>query len=158
MKWRGAKSKNRRKSWLTVLCCKQPNKVSCINHSNTPGISMLILLKEAKRKQKWRTFARIHRLTYQQNTLLCAPSILKHRFSRSLLIGTQVDFKRSGKRSVPTMDAKGKDSLDNDYPRNEGTLANRFSPIKFLWTFLWDPTGIQNSPTPTPPPPQKKKK
>ena len=53
----------------------------------------------------------------------------------------------------PIIDAKGKDSLDNDYPRNEGRLANRFSPINVLSTFLWDPTGIQNSP----PPPQKKR-
>ena len=68
-------------------------------------------------------------------------------FQQKLLIGTPVDFKRFEKRSVPTIDAKGKDSLDNDYPRNEGRLAN------LLWKFLWDPTGIQN-----PPPPQKKKK
>ena len=114
---------------------------------------MHIFLKEAKRKQKWMTFAMIHRLTCQQNTLLRAPSILKHRFSRSLLIGTPVDFKRFEKRSVPTIDAKGKDSLDNDYPRNEGRLANRFFPINVLWTFLWDPTGIQNRP----PPPKKKR-
>ena len=98
------------------------------------------------------TFARIHRLTCQQNTLLCAPTILKHRFRRSLLIGTPVDFKRFEKRSVLTIDAKGKDSLDNDYPRNEGRLANRFSPTNVLWKFLWDPTGIQ-----IPPPPAKKK-
>ena len=101
------------------------------------------------------TFARIHRLTCQQNTLLRAPTILKHRFSRSLLIGTPVDFKRFEKRSVLTIDAKGKDSLDNDYPRNEGRLANRFSLTNVLWKFLWDPTGIQ---IPTPPPPKKKEK
>ena len=121
-----------------------------------PGISMHIFLKEAKWKQKWTTFARIHRLTCQQNTLVCAPTILKHRFSRSLLIGTPVDFKRFEKRSVPTIDAKGKDSLDNDYPRNKGRLANRFSPINVLWKLLWDPTGIQNPPPP--PPPQRKRK
>ena len=103
-------------------------------------------------KTKRATFAKIHRLTCQQNTLLCTPTILKHRFGRSLLIGTPVDFKRFEKRSVPTIDAKGKDSLDNYYPRNEGRLANRFSPINVLWKFLWDPTVIQN------PPPKKKKK
>ena len=98
---------------------------------------MHTFLKEAKRKQKWTTFARIHRLACQQNTLLCAPSILKHRFSRSLLVGTPVDFKRSEKRSVQTIDAKGKDLLDTDYPRNEGRIANRFSPRNVLWTFLF---------------------
>ena len=69
-----------------------------------------------------------------------------------MLIGTPVDFKRFEKRSVPTIDSKGKDSLDNDYPRNEGRLANRFSPINVLWKFVWDPTSIQA------PPPQKKKR
>ena len=77
-----------------------------------------------------------------------------YRFSRSLIIGTPVDFKRFEKRSVPTIDAKGKDSLDNDYSRNEGRLANRFPPINVLWKFLSDPTGIENPP----PPPKKKKK
>ena len=75
-------------------------------------------------------------------------------FQQKLLTGTPVDFKRFEKRSLPTIDAKGKDSLDNDYPRNEGRLANRFSPINVLWKFIWNPTGIQKSPTP---PPQKKK-
>ena len=103
------------------------------------------------------TFTRIHRLACQHNTLLCTPSILKHCFSRSLLIGTPVDFKRFEKRSVPTIDAKGKDSLDTDYPRNEGRLANRFFPRNVLWTFLfWDPTEKRQYPN-SPPPPQKKK-
>ena len=104
-------------------------------------------------KTKMDDISRIHRLTCQQNTLLCAPRILKHRCSRSLLIGTPVDFKRFEKRSVPTIDSKGKDSLDNDYPRNEGRLANRFFLINVLWTFLWDPTSIH----PLPPPPKKRK-
>ena len=120
---------------------------------------MHTFLKEAKRKQKWTTFARIHRLACQQNTLLCAPSILKHCFSRSLIIGTPVDFKRFEKRSVPTINAKGKDSLDTDSPRNEGRLANRFFPRNVLWTFLsWDPTEKSQYPkSPRPPPPAPKK-
>ena len=75
--------KTREKSWHTVLCCRRPNKVSCKNHSSTPGISMHAFLKETKRKQKWTTFTRIHmhRLACQRNTLPCAPSILKHRIS-----------------------------------------------------------------------------
>ena len=43
--------------------------------------------------------------------------------------------------------------MDNDYPKNEGRLANRFSPRNVFWKFLWDPTGIQ-----IPPPPKKKRK
>ena len=35
-------------------------------------------------------------------------------FSRSVLIGTPVDFKRFEKCSVPSIDVKGKDSLDTD--------------------------------------------
>ena len=47
-----------------------------------------------------------------------------------MLIGTPVDFKRFEKRSIQSIDAKGKDSLDTDYPRNEGRLTNRFFPEK----------------------------
>ena len=40
---------------------------------------MQTFLKEAKRKQKWMTFARIHRLACQRNNLPCAPSIIMFR-------------------------------------------------------------------------------
>ena len=87
MKWRGKKEEG---SWLTVLCCRRPNKVSCKNHSNTPGISMHTFLKEAKRKQKQTTFAMIHRLACQWNTLPCAPSISKDSVSAEVcLLGHQ---------------------------------------------------------------------
>ena len=49
--------------------------------------------KKAKREnknEKWTTFARIHSLTCQRNTLPCAPSILKHRVSAEVyLLGHQ---------------------------------------------------------------------
>ena len=80
--------------------------------------------------------------------------------SGSVLIGTPVDFKRFylEKGSVPSIYAKPKDSLDTDYPRNEGRLANQFFPDNVLWTFLWDPTEKHQYPkSPSlPPPPQKK--
>ena len=41
-----------------------------------------------------------------------------------MLIRTPVDFKMFEKHSVPSIDAKGKDLLDTDYPGNEGRLAN----------------------------------
>ena len=47
-----------------------------------------------------------------------------------MLTGTSVGFKWFEKRSVPSIDAKGKDSLGTDYPRNEGRHANRFFPEK----------------------------
>ena len=82
MKWRGKLNlKTEEESWLTVLCCRRPNIVSCKIHSNTPGISIHAFPKEAKRKQKWTTFARIHRLACQRNTLPCVRSLLKHRVS-----------------------------------------------------------------------------
>ena len=87
-----AKSKAGEKSWYTVLCCRLPNKVSCKKHSSTPGISMHAFPKEAKRKQKWATFTRIHmhRLACQRNTLPCALSILNHRVSADVcLLGHQ---------------------------------------------------------------------
>ena len=111
-------------------------------------LCMHTFLKEAKRKRKWTTtFARIYRLACQQNTLLCAPSILKRSPSRSPLVGTPVDFKRFEKSSLPTIDAKGKDSLDTDYPRNEERLANRLFPRNVLWTFpFWDLTEKRQYP------------
>ena len=85
-----AKSKNRRRKLVHSTVLQTAGKVSCKNYSNTPGISMHTFLKEAKRKQKWKTFARIHRLACQRNTLPCAPSILKHRVSAEVcLLGHQ---------------------------------------------------------------------
>ena len=42
--------KTEEKSWLTVLYCRRPNKVSCKNHSNTPGISMHTFLRQNDKK------------------------------------------------------------------------------------------------------------
>ena len=59
---------------------------------------------------------------------LCSEHFEASCFSRSVLIGTPVDFKRFylEKVSVPSIHAKMKDSLDIVYPRNEARLANRF--------------------------------
>ena len=53
-------------------------------------------------------------------------------FNRSVLIGTPADFKRFylEEGSVPSIYTKPKYSLDIDYSRNEGRLANRFFPKK----------------------------
>ena len=117
--------------------------------------------KEAKRKQKWMTFARIHRLTCQRSNLPCAPSILKHHVSAEVcLLGHQwisrafTLTRYLEKGSVSSIYEKPKDSLDTDYPRNEGRLANRFFPRNVLWMFLWDPTVKRQYPKSSPP--QKK--
>ena len=47
---------------------------------------MAFLCKEAKRKQKWTTFTRIHRRACQQNTLPCALNTLKHRVLTEVLV------------------------------------------------------------------------
>ena len=162
------KSENRRRKLAhsTALCCRRPNKVSCKNHCNTPDISMQIFLKEAKRKQKWMTFARIHthRLACQQNNLPCASSILKHHVSSKVcLLGHQwisrgfTLTRYLGTGSVPSIYEKPKDSLDTYYPRNEGRFANRFFPRNVLWMFLWDPTVKHQHPKSPPPPPKKKR-
>ena len=122
---------------------------------------MHTFLKEAKRKQKRVTFARIHRLTCQRNTLPCAPSILKHHVSAEVcLLGQQWILSGFTLRKVQhhqSICAKPKDSLDIDYPRNEGRLANRFFPRNVCWMFLWDPTVKRQYPKspPAPLPPQK---
>ena len=90
-------------------------------------------------------------LTYQRNTLPCAPSILKHRVSAEVCLLRHQWISRGftlaqylEKVSVPSVYAKPKDSLDTDYRRNEGRLANRFFSRNVLWMFplmfLWDPT------------------
>ena len=124
---------------------------------------MQTFLKEAKRKQKWMTFVRIHRLACQRNNFPCAPSILKHHVSAEVcLLGHQwisrgfTLARYLGKGSVPSIYEKAKDSLDTDYPRNEGRLANRIFPRNVLWMFLWDPTVKRQYPK-SPPPPKKKK-
>ena len=63
---------------------------------------------------------------------LCSEHFEASCFSRSVLTGTPVNSKRFylEKGSVPSIYAKSKDSLDTDYPRNEGRLANRFFPEK----------------------------
>ena len=140
-----AKSKTEEESWLTVLCCRRPNKVNCKNHSNTPGSSMHTFPKEAKRKQKWTSFVRIHRQAFQRNTLPCAPSILKH------LVSAEVCLLR--RQWISRGFCLEKDSLDIDYPRNEGSLANLFFPEER--SFLWNPTKKCQYPKSTPPPNKK---
>ena len=77
---------------------------------------------------------------------LCSEHFKSSYFGRSVLIGTPVDFKRFylEEGSVPSIYMKPKDSLDIDYSRNEGRLANRFFPEK------------RSLDVPNPSPPQKK--
>ena len=144
--------------WLTVLCWSRPNKVSCKNYSNTPGISMHIFPKKAKWKQEWTTFARIHRLAFQRNTLPCAATILKHRVSTEMcLLGHQWISKRFylEKGSVPSIYAKPKDSLVIDCLRN---LQIDFSRETFFGRFFGTPSfPTEKRQYPNSPPPKKKK-
>ena len=68
-----------------------------------------------------------------------------------------MDFKRFylEKGSVPSIYVKPKDSLDTDYPRNEGRLANRFFPKKRSLDVLWNPTVKLQYPKSTSPPKKK---
>ena len=144
MEWRGKLNlKTEEKSLLTVLCCRWLNKVSCKYHSNTPDISMHTFLKEAKRKQKWIDLHQDSQTGLPTEYFaLCFEHFEVSCFSRSVLIGKPVNFKRFyfEKGSIPSIYVKPKDSLDTDYPRNAGRLANQFFPRNALWMFLWDPT------------------
>ena len=79
---------------------------------------------------------------------LCSEHFEASCFSRSVFIETPSDFKllHLEKSSVPSIYAKPKDSLDTDYPRNEGRLANQFFARNVLWKFLWDPTEKRQYP------------
>ena len=131
------------KSWLTVLCCRRQNKVSCKSHSNTPGIFYAHLHKGDKTKTKM-VDLRQDSQTGQPTEYfaLCSEHIEASCFSRSVLIGTPVDFKLFylEKGSVPSKYAK----------------PNRFFPEKCSSDVSLGPyqeTSVSNPP----PPPQKKK-
>ena len=88
---------------------------------------------------------------------LCSEHFEALCFSRSVLIGTTVDFKRFylEKGSVPSIYAKPKASLDIDYLRNEGRLANRFFPDECSLDVSLGPYR-ETSVSKIAPPPQKK--
>ena len=150
MKWRGKLDlKTEEESCLTVLYCRQPNKVSCKNHSNTPGISMHTFLKDSKWKQKWTTFAMIHRLACQQNTLPCALSILKHRVSAEVCLMEHQWISRgfTFRKVQYHQNARSRKihwTLITQEMRED--LQIDFFPRNVLWTFLWDPTDKRQYP------------
>ena len=138
MKWRGKVNlKTGEKCWHTVLCCSRSNKVSCRNlHQDSHAQTGL-------ERKHFALFSEHFKSAY---------------FSRSVLIGTPVDFKRFylEEGSVPSIYTKPKDSLDIDYSRNEGRLANRFFPEKRSLDVSLGPyreTSVSKIP-----PPQKKKR
>ena len=102
--------------------------------------------KEAKRKQKWTTFARIHRLACQRNTLPCAPSILKHRVSAEVcLLGHQMISRGFTLRKVQyhqyTRSRKIHWTLITQELRED--FANRiFSRETFFGRFLGTPPSL----------------
>ena len=133
MKWRGKLNlKTEEESWLTVLCCRRPNKASCINRLFQHTWHLYAHFpKGGKTKTKMDDIRQDSQTGLPTEYFtLCSEHFEASCFSRSVLIGRLVDFKRFEKHSVPSVDAKGKDSLDTDYPRNEGRLANRFFPEK----------------------------
>ena len=82
---------------------------------------------------------------------LCSEHFKASCFSRSVFIRTLVDFKRFylEKGSVLSIYTNPKDSLNIDYSRNEGRLANRFFPEKRsldIFETLLRNVSIQNSP------------
>ena len=161
MKWRGKLNlKTGEKSWNTVPCCSRSNKVSCRNHSSTPGISIHAFQKEAKQKQIWTTFTRIHmhRLAWNRNTLPCALSILNHRISAEVcLLGHQWISRGFTLRKVQyhqyTRSQKIHWTLITQEMRED--LQIDFFPRNVLWMFLSDPTEKRQYPK-SHPPPQKK--
>ena len=86
---------------------------------------------------------------------LCSEHFKSSYFSRSVPIGTPVDFKRFyvEEGSVPLIYMKPKDSLYIDYSRNEGRLANQFFPEKGSLDVSLGPyreMSVSKIPTPSP--------
>ena len=114
---------------------------------------MHTFLKEAKRKQKWTTFARIHRLACQRNTLL------KHRVSAEVcLLGHQWISRGFTLRKVQyhqyTLSRKIHWTLITQGMRED--LQIDFFSRNVFWTFLWDPTEKRQYPKYPSLPPKKK--
>ena len=116
--------------------------------------------KEARRKQKWTTFTRIHmhRLACQRNNLLCALSILKHSVSAEVcLLGHWWISRGFTLRKVQyhqyTRSRKIHWTLITQEMRED--LQIDFFLRNVLWAFLGDPTEKRQYPKS--PPPQKKK-
>ena len=118
---------------------------------------MYTFLKEAKGKQKWTTFARIHRLACQRNTSPCAPSILKHRVSAEVCLLTHQWISR-GFTLIEVQYHQYKRSQKVHWtlfnPRNVERLANRCFPEKRSLDVSLGP--YQEMSVSNPPPPQKK--
>ena len=105
----------------------------------------------------------LHRNSHAQTGLetkyfaLCSEHFELSYFSRSVLIGTPMDFMTFylEEGSVPSIFTKPKNSLDIDYSRNEGRLANRFFSQKRSLDVSLGP--YQETPvSKIPPPPLKK--
>ena len=149
------------KSWQTVLCCRRPNKAGCKKFQHT-WYFYAHFPKVGKTKTKMDD---LHQDSRAQTGLpteyfvLCSGHFEASCFSKSVLSGTPVDFKRFylEEGSAPSIDTKPKDSLNIDYSRNEGKAANQFfSQETFFGRFfgtLPRNVSIQNSSLP---PPQKK--
>ena len=143
------------KSWLTVLCCRRPNKVSCKNHSNTRGISMYTSLKEAKRKQNGRPSPGF--TDWPANGILC---LELEAFWSIVFQQKSAYWDTSGFQEVLPWERfstisirEPKNSLDTDYPRNEGSLANGvFSRKTFFGRFFGPYRETSVSKIPLPPP------
>ena len=90
---------------------------------------------------------------------LCSEHFESSYVSRSVLIGTPVDFRRFylEEGSVPSIHTKPKDSLGIDYLINEGRLANRFFPKKRSLDVSLGPYR-ETSVSKPPPPPKKNPK
>ena len=99
---------------------------------------MHTLPRGAKQKQKWTTFARIHRLACQRNTLPCAPSILKHRVSAEVCLLGHQWISRGFTNTINTCEAKRFYWTLNTQEMRED-LQIDFFLRNVLWTFLWDP-------------------
>ena len=118
---------------------------------------------EVKRKQKWTTFARIHRLACQRNTLPCPLSILKHRVSAEVcLLGHQWisrrftlrkiqyhQYMRSRKIHWTLITQEMREDLKIDFFSEKRSLDVSLGPSPSLSRNV----SIQS----LPPPPQKKK-
>ena len=91
-----------------------------------------------------------------KHVALCSEHFESSYFSRSVLIGTPVDFWRFylEEGSVPSIYTKPKDSLDIDYSRNKGRLVNLFFPQKPPLDVSLGPcreTSVSKIPAPSPP-------
>ena len=123
-----------------------PNKKSCTNSGDTPGISMHCFPTDPSVRKQWVRFVRRHRCDfdptkYSSRIWLCSAHFDESCFSKRFASNLEGFDNSNTKRflirgSVPTVDAvkSGEDSISGKEKRLVSIFHNNFSSA--IWTYI----------------------